>query len=655
MERGRVGIEVCAWSALLAILLAGPAHAQRLFPTVMPEAREIRVRDPASLPQYRLPPIPAPSTVFRTDPATEPRDMSLDEAIRVALVNEGVVRVLAGTTAVASGQTIYSTAIQNTGIDDANARFDPTVSVTNSWNRRETPLAGFDPIDPTRAIIGGPRSDNYNLNANISKRNATGGVLNFGVNTSPTRLQSGLFPLNPNNPASTELSYTQPLLQGARIGPNMALIVVARIDTERSYFQFKDTVQEQVRGVAEAYWALVFARTDVWARQRQVETAAEAVRRIEARVEAAFDNLADLAQARVSLASFRVQLVTAEANMLQREAALRNILGIPPSDMTLIVPSTPPTTDLLEPDWDAIMELAAERRPDIIELKLILEADRELITLARNNALPQLDAVALYRWNGLSGVMPNGADLATRGGQFTDWTLGVNFSVPLGLRQSRAGLRRRELVLAQDRINLDQGLFSASHILATNVRALARAYAQYQSLKEARAAARINLNAQVLRYRTGQAILINVLQAITDWGNAVSSEANALADYNTQLANLERQTGTILESHGIAFSEEQYGSIGPLGRFHKEAPYPAALRPTGNEDRYGAADQPSENSFNLDLLPSWKDRPLRLPDDERLAPPAEIPAPFPEELPPSSRRTIPTRAAKQPSGRVSKY
>ena len=45
----------------------------------------------------------------------------------------------------------------------------------------------------------------------------------------------------------------------------MAPIVLARIDTERSYFQFKDAMQELVRGTIEAYWNLVFARLDVWA------------------------------------------------------------------------------------------------------------------------------------------------------------------------------------------------------------------------------------------------------------------------------------------------------------------------------------------------------------------------------------------------------
>ena len=44
------------------------------------------------------------------------------------------------------------------------------------------------------------------------------------------------------------------------------------------YFQFKDSMQEQVRGVIDAYWSLVAARTDVWARRQQVEQLTVAVR-----------------------------------------------------------------------------------------------------------------------------------------------------------------------------------------------------------------------------------------------------------------------------------------------------------------------------------------------------------------------------------------
>ena len=92
---------------------------------------------------------------------------------------------------------------------------------------------------------------------------------------------------------------------------------------------------------------------------------------------------------------------------------------------------------------------------------------------------------------------------------------------------------------------------------------------------------------------------LNVLLAITDLGNAIRDEAAALASYNTLLAELERQSGTILETHGIRFYEERYGSIGPLGRHAAPVCYPQSNPPGPNADRYPAGDRPAEQFFEL--------------------------------------------------------
>ena len=594
----RLWASLLAAAALVLLLLpAKYAHAQRVLPTLFPEQRSIRVRDPAELPRYAFPDMPPPQTVDRRRDE-QPLFLSLDEAIRTALRNDEVVRVLAGTTAIASGSTIYDAAITNTRIDEENARFDPRVTVNQSWNRRETP--SFVPTIP-------PRTDEYNVDAAITKDNALGGSWRVGATASPSRIPSGAS----TSPSSADLSYTQPLLRGGGFGPNLAPIVIARIDTERSFFQFKDAMQEQVRSAIEGYWSLVAARVDVWARQQQVKQAGDAYQLALARFDAKIANRADVAQAATSLANFQANLVSAEANLIQREAALRNLLGLPPADGTTLVPSSPPNADRFLPEWQTLCDLAAERRPDLIELKLVLEADEQLLIQSRNDALPQLDAVGLYRWNGLEGELPGGANLPGPPGQFTDWTLGINFSVPLGLRQSRAGLRRTELVIARDRANLQQGLHAAVHSLAASVRALDQAYLQFLAFKSAREAARANLDQQTADWRAGRVIFLNVLQAITSWGDAVSAEAASLTQYNTELAVLELETGTILETHGIVFVEERYGSIGPLGRIFPPACYPQSLRPTDNEPRHAIADEPAEQSFDLRSAPIFEEfRPL---------------------------------------------
>ncbi len=630
---------VAAVSLVILAQSVNLAQAQRIVPTVFPEQRTIQVRDPSELARYRIPDSPIPSTVANLQPELEQTKLSLDDAIRIALDNSEVVRVLTGTSASSSGRTIYDVAATNTTIDQQQSRFDPTLSVSNTFNRLENPQAIFDPLNPGQALITGVRNDGFNSTLNLEKQNAFGGTLGFGVNASPSRTSPNFAALNPLTQSSANLNYTQPLMQGARIGPNLAPIVLARINTERSFFQYKDAVQELVRGVADAYWSLVSARTDVWARRQQIQQLSEALKRIRAQVKMNMVNSSDLAQGQLSLANLQANLISSEANVIQREAALRNILGLPPADGRLLVPSSPPNDNRFYPEWDQIRELAAERRPDIIELKLILEADEQQLIIAKNNALPRLDAQALYRWNGLEGIMPNGKEIRSASGAYTDWTMGVNFSVPIGLRQARASLRQQELIIARDRANLQQELHNAGHQLATSVRSLEQLYEQYLAYREARRAAQENLNYQVASYRTQRTILLNVLQAITDWGNAVSAEASALTQYNSFLATLERQTGTILETHGVIFYEERYGSIGPLGQFFADQCYPQDMRPTPNNDFYETSDEPAEEKFDLKSPPNLREKLKGIPYDE-------IELPKQEEMLPDVPDAVPSAPEK---------
>ncbi|MFM8252756.1 MAG: TolC family protein [Planctomycetota bacterium] len=613
------------WIASLAylfvnlLLLPRTCEAQVARWLYRPEQRQVEVRDPAELPQYRLPRIPMPGTVARPIDDLMPRQLALDEAIRLGLGQAEVVRTLAGVNAVTTGRTVYDVSAVNSQIDAAWAQFDPRVRLDNGWNRSEPVLSEF-------------AADRYLLDFGLDKKLTTGATVGLGVVANSNRQRPLLASaFDPLHTSSTQIGITQPLLQGFGREANLVPVVLARIDTERSFFQLKDSVQEMVRGVVEAYWLLVAARTDVWARQQQVSQAEEALRLADARFRSEINNAAEVAQARLTLANFRATLIAAQGNVLVREGALRNILGMPPSDEELLVPTSPPNRERIEPVWDELLELAAERRPDLIELKLVLEADQQSLVQANNQARPRMDAVALYRWNGFDGELPSGLTVQSRPGQYTDWTLGVNFSVPLGLRQARAGVRQTELLIARDRANLNQGLHAASHQLALSVRNLAQQYEQFLAYQEARAAARTNLNQQLAQYRSQRVIFLNVLQAITDWGNSITNEANALAQYNIQLATLERQTGTILETHGVAFYEERFGAVSPLGRWHSPALYPSETRPTGNDNRYPAGSEASENAF--DLTPPATLRQLRQPP-AKPEPGERLPAPDADLRPP---------------------
>lgn len=623
---------------VLSVLATLAMHADRVSAQLIDEdEKHIRWHRDEQVSLFRRGIGPAPVTVATRDAADPERFVSLDEAIQMALQHSDVIRVLTGVSASSSGQTIYDTAIATTPIDQAKARFDPVFSANSSFRHNESPF-----LNPLGTNIIGAQTGGSDQSAALSDLNQFGGTASLAAtNQFDSEAISGF--LTRDIP-TLEMSYTQPILAGFGRSANQAPIVIARLQQEQSYFQFKGGMQELVRGVISAYWALVQARTELWAREKQVEQLEFANQLTLAKRRVGFGDLGDSSQALVSYSNFRANLVAAQANVLQREAALRNLIGLPPEDGSRIVPSTPPTRDRVEFRWDEIVETAQSRRPDLIELNLVLMADQQRLVQGRNAAQPALNAVALHRWNGLSGRAFTGSQLNTPFDNHTDWTMGVTFEVPLSLRQSRAQVRTAELLIAKDRANIQQSLHLIEHALATTLRTVDQNLLQYELFRETRQAASENLGVQFGEARSGRPTngFLNVLQAITDWGNSVSSEAQSLTSYNAELASLELQTGTILETHGIRFVEEQFSSIGAHGRCFEDDCYPRDLRPTDNAARYPHSDKAAEEAFDLENYPRRDSS--RSQDPEESRPPEEgsaspIPESVPPELPPPADKT----------------
>src|SRR5262249_2893622 len=154
------------------------------------------------------------------------------------------------------------------------------------------------------------------------------------------------------------------------------------------------------------------------------------------------------AQSRVTFNQFRASLIAARADALDREAALRNVIGLPPADGRTLVPTSAPANLRFQPEWEKLLRVAEQRRPDIVALTPTLTADPHAKTQADTPPRPRRDPPPLYRWHGLSGRLPPfGERVSSDPGQFTDWTVGATFSVPLGLREGRARVRDQDLII----------------------------------------------------------------------------------------------------------------------------------------------------------------------------------------------------------------
>lgn len=611
------------WFCLgLLCLPLGFAHAQQPLPRLYPEEKRLAVRSADALPSLPTNPLPPPPTVGRERVQRPNQDLSLDQALRIALNNSEVVRVVVGGAVVNSGTTIYDPAAAATQIDAQRAKFDPAVGVSNTFNHASTPYGVFDWTQPSLTGIQGYKTQGYDLTAGVAKTNIAGGTA--AITGTVDRTDYGQFNiLDPESRSGVSFSYRQPLLQGGGVKANTAPIVVAQLSTEISYYQLKSALQNLVSGVIDSYWGLVYARVDVLVRTQQKETSKFSLDFAKSRKNRGLATAGEVAQAQAAYSNFCAALRTAEGAMLEREAVLRNVLGLPPSDQIQFVPTTPLSTEEVMLDWDRLVAAAETQRPDMAQLKLAVEATERSLQLARNTSLPRVDLVGVYHMSGLQGTSVTGATVTSRSGDYSDWTLGVDVSTPLGQRGPRAELRRQELTLATHRANLKQGLHNATHVLATHYRNQAQQYEVYLDFKDTRSAAELSLAQQFAEYRNNETIFLNVLQAINSWGDAVRSEAQALALYNAELSALDREAGMILDIHGIKLHGQDYTSRGPLAPLQYRNYYPQSVRPEPNEDRYPMGEGPAENAFHLENVPRPKARSAdaRPRDLERLPPP----------------------------------
>src|SRR5687767_3128743 len=91
---GAITAAVFALAASLAPFAAAPhASAQGPYRIIYPEQRTIEYRDPGQFPFIPLPPSSPPATVSRP-PDGDVRYLSLDDAIRICLENDRVIRIL---------------------------------------------------------------------------------------------------------------------------------------------------------------------------------------------------------------------------------------------------------------------------------------------------------------------------------------------------------------------------------------------------------------------------------------------------------------------------------------------------------------------------------------------------------------------------------
>ena len=565
-------------------------------------------------------------------------DLGLQDAIHITLQNSKVMRTLGGRFSTTGGTrpqvgdpstvletsgpsvgTVYEPALAESnptlGVEGALSAFDAQLASSFTWAHTDVPqnvAPAFSPIFPRVEI-----EDVDTANLSITKRTESGGTASITTTAIYTDSNSQSLELPHDNSLSVNFGFTQRLLRGggslfnqihgpldastAGLGGGFSGVMIARINDDMALNDFEANLTNLLSDVENAYWELYYAYRALDAAKVGRDSALVTWRKVYALyVAKAKGGEADKeAQARDQYYQFRGQVEQALVDLYRMENRLRFLMGLACTDGRLIRPINEPTTAKVVFDWCDVHSEALARSVYLRKEKWrIKQLELELIA-SRNLLLPNLDFVGNYElyglgenllsstfapYNGMVGqsIIGTNAGSTLVDGQFGNWNVGLQFSMPIGLRRELTTIRNQQLQLVRERCMLQDQELELSHDISDAVRNVDVQYRLMQTNFNRRLASEDEVAADQVAYEAGTTTLDILLMAEQERSIAEAAYYRSLIDYNRAISQVHFVKGSLPEYDDVFLAE------GPWpGKAYFDARRLARSRDAGHYLNYG--------------------------------------------------------------------
>jgi outer membrane protein TolC len=462
---------------------------------------------------------------------------------------------------------------------EAAAFFSPRLTFEAGADRSQRPsgsvLAGAQVLE----------SRNIDVNAGVSMRSITGGVVSLDFRNKRLETNSVFQLFDPQYTSELALTLTHPLLKNFGVDLNGLRIKVARNNVAISKQQLAATVIDLIADVQQAYWDLVLATSDLAARRQAVEVAQHLQRRTEELVARGRLPALAMLQAKATALERQLDLQAGEDAFANAEARLKALLNLDqtplPAEVTLL-PSDAPRSEARAISVEDGVKAALANRPEVSQAKLDQENKRLGMALAKNQRLPELNLVGSVGLSGLSGtptstpfstIIIGGVPLDTflaagqslrsfeggyedalgkmLSGDFISYRVGVTVQIPLGNQTARSELVKAMLEMEKAKAfmqTLEQKIRLEVERIARGVKSTLRAIEGGQAL---RTLAQRQLEMARDGLELGVSSVTDVIEAQKNFILAQRDELKAVIEYNKMLALWEKVTGTSLARFNV--------------------------------------------------------------------------------------------------------
>ena len=399
------------------------------------------------------------------------------------------------------------------------------------------------------------------------KVSASGGLRSNNIYGGETRIAQDIGHENqnsrffvPNNQGSArlELSYRQPLMDGAGRTYNESEIVLARIQANAAEDEVVDALQTHLIEVTESYWTLFRARAEFFQRQKLLTSANAVLARLEGRSQV--DTIPrQVLRARAAVARADTRTRRTYARVKDAEAQLRLLVNSP--DMLNggaieLMPMEVPGMVTESADLQSVLQTALINRPDISEAIRKMRAAGVRLGVSRNELLPRLDFLVETYVADLAGNSKiQRAIRGELGDNRPGYTVGLEFEIPIGNRAAVAKVEQRQWELKRS-INIFRATVEKSltdvEIASREVRtAYSEISSRYESMKAAENESNyLQDRFEVLPASEDSAILLleDLLDSFERMADEESAFVQAQVDHAVALVKLKKELGILLKS-----------------------------------------------------------------------------------------------------------
>jgi outer membrane protein TolC len=527
-------------SVLCAALAAGPIFAQGAPAPENPQVSVAVSARPGERKAASIPPAGA-----------EGVRLSLREAIEIALANNVDLQV-----AVAGSEAGRYGVLQAKGI------FDPFVSADASIDDSQSPAA--------TALAGAVVTKSRTSNGNLAVRQLIpyGGTFTLGWNNQKQVTNSSFFFVNPQYTTNAFLRVDQPLLRNFGIDATTRLIRIARNTEGVDDETFIRDVQQTIDSVEQAYWDLVYARENLKVKEESKALAEELYRITKIKIDVGSQAPIDIVQTEAGVAQRELDIITARSAVGDAEDRLKRLLNFASFSRwnDHVVPTDEVRVEPVALDVADGMTKALSDRPEIRSALYNASSARISYDFARNQTRPQLNLSASYGYSGLGGdtrlpgpdgetgtsddvIVPGGYGDAfhqLRNGDFRQWSVGLNFGIPIFNRQARGARAAARWTLESSLASMDQLRQNITVEVRGAARSVETARESIQAAKKARELAEQNVDAEKKKYDNGLVTSFEVLQVQNDLSAARSAELQALTQYRNATVAYHLAVGDLL-------------------------------------------------------------------------------------------------------------